>query len=119
MTAVPLRVLEAPPRARFDAHLSRHGGALRAERVTTLQINVGKKCNQACRHCHVDAGPLRTEVMPDAVVDACLAALAGAPECDTLDVTGGAPELHPRFREIVRRPSARARSAAGRSCGTT
>jgi radical SAM/Cys-rich protein len=106
VTAVPLRVLEAPPRARFDAHLARHGGELRAERVTTLQINVGKKCNQACRHCHVDAGPLRTEVMPDAVVDACLAALARAPECDTLDVTGGAPELHPRFREIVRRARA-------------
>jgi radical SAM/Cys-rich protein len=77
VTAVPLRVLETPPPApaSTDACCA-HGGELRAERVTTLQINVGKKCNQACRHCHVDAGPLRTEVMPDAVVDACLAALA-------------------------------------------
>jgi radical SAM/Cys-rich protein len=76
---------------------------LRAERVTTLQINVGRKCNQACRHCHVDASPLRTEMMADEIVDACLDVLARGPEITTLDVTGGAPELHVRFREIVRR----------------
>jgi len=77
-------------------------GALRTTRVEILQINVGKKCNQTCRHCHVDAGPERKEVMPDAVVEACLGLLErGA--IPTLDVTGGAPELHPRFREIVAR----------------
>lgn len=78
-------------------------GELRAGRVTTLQINVTKKCNQACRHCHVDASPARTEVMPDPVVEACLDVLARHPELETLDITGGAPELHPRFREIVGR----------------
>ena len=75
---------------------------LRAASLGILQMNVGKRCNQACRHCHVDAGPDRTEVMPDAVVDACLAFLEGS-DIPCLDVTGGAPELHPRFREIVAR----------------
>lgn len=81
-------------------------GPLQAERVATLQINVGRKCNQACRHCHVDASPQRTEMMSDDVVDACLDVLARFPQLETLDITGGAPELHVRFREMVRRARA-------------
>ena len=73
---------------------------LRAQRPTILQLNVGKRCNQTCRHCHVDAGPDRKEVMTDAVVDAALGLLESA-AIPVLDITGGAPELHPRFREIV------------------
>ena len=68
--------------------------------ITVLQVNVGKKCNQTCKHCHVDAGPDRTEVMPDAVVDQVLSVLEQT-SIPTLDITGGAPELHPRFREMV------------------
>lgn len=66
----------------------------------TLQANLGYRCNQACSHCHVEAGPNRTEVMGDAVVDALMAAFP-TPGVTTLDLTGGAPELHPRFRELV------------------
>ncbi|MFL5538011.1 MAG: radical SAM protein, partial [Longimicrobiaceae bacterium] len=79
---------------------------LRATGIEILQLNVGRKCNQTCRHCHVDAGPDRAEMMPDAVVDRCLEVIesTGIP---TVDVTGGAPELHPRWRELV----ARARAA--------
>jgi radical SAM/Cys-rich protein len=77
-------------------------GGLRRGAVRILQINVGKRCNQTCRHCHVDAGPDRQEVMPDDVVDAALGLLARS-SVETLDITGGAPELHPRFREIVTR----------------
>jgi radical SAM/Cys-rich protein len=73
---------------------------LHATRIEVLQVNVGKKCNQTCRHCHVDAGPDRTEVMPTEIVDACLRVLAES-DIPTLDVTGGAPELHPEFRRIV------------------
>jgi radical SAM/Cys-rich protein len=73
-----------------------------AARPAVLQMNLGKKCNQTCAHCHVDAGPDRKEVMPDDVVDACLDVLARE-KIPTLDVTGGAPELHPRFRSIVGR----------------
>lgn len=76
---------------------------LRADRVSTLQINLGRMCNQACRHCHVDASPARTEVMTDAVADACLDVLERHEQLATLDITAGAPELHPRFREIVER----------------
>ena len=75
-------------------------GPLRAATTQVLQINLGKFCNQTCRHCHVDAGPDRTEIMPDAVVDACLTAMA-APAIGEVDITGGAPELHARFRDLV------------------
>ena len=90
----------AAPVSRFARRLP---GELRAAVPTTLQVNVGKRCNQACHHCHVDASPTRTEVMPDDVFEACLDVLARAPELATLDITGGAPELHPRFRELVAR----------------
>jgi radical SAM/Cys-rich protein len=85
-----------------DALARAHLAPLRAAGVSVLQMNVGKRCNQTCRHCHVDAGPDRTEVMPLDIVDACLRFLetSGIP---TLDITGGAPELHPSFRDIVRR----------------
>lgn len=69
-------------------------------RIETLQINVGRRCNQTCRHCHVDAGPDRTEMMPDAVVDRVLEIIERT-DIPTVDITGGAPELHQRWREIV------------------
>jgi radical SAM/Cys-rich protein len=95
-------VLEALPLARTFAQAVAADGAaaLSAAGLQVLQINVGKRCNQACHHCHVDAGPDRREMMPDDVVDACLALLERS-AIPTLDITGGAPELHPRFREIV------------------
>ena len=93
----------AAPPSRFARRLPAGDGVLRAAVPTTLQVNVGKRCNQACHHCHVDASPTRTEVMPDDVVNASLDVLARTPALDTLDITGGAPELHPRFREMVAR----------------
>jgi radical SAM/Cys-rich protein len=114
-----LRLLGALPwRRSFDEALSSAGHSPLATRgVEVLQINLGKRCNQLCRHCHVDAGPDRVEVMPDAVVDACLALLERE-EIPTLDITGGAPELHPRFREIVRRGRALGRRVMDR-CNLT
>jgi radical SAM/Cys-rich protein len=73
---------------------------LRAE-TTTLQINVGKLCNQACHHCHVDAGPKRTEIMTAEVAGRVMQLLAGSPGITTVDITGGAPELNPNFRWLV------------------
>jgi radical SAM/Cys-rich protein len=78
---------------------------LRPTKLETLQINVGKRCNQTCRHCHVDAGPDRTEMMPRAVLEGCLRFLERS-HLPALDITGGAPELHPDFREIVTRAAA-------------
>ncbi len=78
---------------------------LRPTGIEILQINVGKKCNQTCRHCHVDAGPDRTEMMPDAVVDRVLEVVETT-DIPVLDITGGAPELHKRWREMVIRATA-------------
>ena len=73
---------------------------LRRGRLTTLQVNVGYRCNQSCFHCHVNAGPNRTEAMSADTVDLVLAVLDRR-RIATLDVTGGAPELHPEFRRLV------------------
>jgi radical SAM/Cys-rich protein len=74
--------------------------ALHRGRLTTLQINLGYRCNQSCLHCHVNAGPGRSEMMDDATVELIPRVLA-ARGPSTLDLTGGAPELHPRFRWLV------------------
>jgi radical SAM/Cys-rich protein len=73
--------------------------------LTTLQVNLGYRCNQACRHCHVDAGPTRTESM-DAATVALIAPVLQARRISCLDLTGGAPELHPGFRDLVRQARA-------------
>jgi radical SAM/Cys-rich protein len=102
----------------FPEALARAGRApLCASGIAVLQMNVGKRCNQACRHCHVDAGPDRPEVMTAEVVEACLRFLA-ASGIPTLDITGGAPELHPAFRPIVRRARAMGRRVMDR-CNLT
>jgi radical SAM/Cys-rich protein len=74
--------------------------ALRRKPLETLQVNVGYRCNQSCVHCHVNAGPQRTEMMPPEVIEEVVAFL---PQVETLDITGGAPELHPQFRSLVSR----------------
>ena len=74
--------------------------ALRRQKLTTLQVNLGYKCNQSCVHCHVDAGPNRTEMMAAGLTEMIGQALH-ARSIDTLDLTGGAPELHDSFRKIV------------------
>jgi radical SAM/Cys-rich protein len=87
----------------FDEALAGAGlHPLRATVIEVLQVNLGRKCNQTCRHCHVDAGPDRTEVMSRPVLEACLAFLERH-RIPRFDITGGAPELHPDFRELVER----------------
>ena len=75
--------------------------ALRRTQLDTLQVNLGYKCNQSCLHCHVNAGPNRTEMM-DAETLALIPQVLAARGLRTLDLTGGAPELHEGFRELVR-----------------
>jgi radical SAM/Cys-rich protein len=74
--------------------------AIRRARLQTLQVNLGYRCNQQCLHCHVAAGPNRTEVMTADIVDLVVENLHALP-FDTLDLTGGAPELNPEFRRLV------------------
>jgi radical SAM/Cys-rich protein len=84
--------------ADFDTVAATHGvGPLHATGVTTLQINFGKLCNQSCRHCHVDAGPARREMIGRVILEGCRRILATS-GISTVDMTGGAPELNPHFR---------------------
>ena len=75
--------------------------AIRRHALETLQVNLGYRCNQSCVHCHVNAGPRRTEEMDEANIDAVIDFLAASPGVTTLDLTGGAPELNRHFRRLV------------------
>eukprot|EP00241_Pyramimonas_parkeae_P006396 CAMPEP_0114251346 /NCGR_PEP_ID=MMETSP0058-20121206/15220_1 /TAXON_ID=36894 /ORGANISM="Pyramimonas parkeae, CCMP726" /LENGTH=416 /DNA_ID=CAMNT_0001365139 /DNA_START=105 /DNA_END=1355 /DNA_ORIENTATION=+ len=68
---------------------------------TILQVNIGLYCNQACAHCHVESSPLRTEAMTRDIIDQVLKLIRTSPSVKTLDITGGAPEMHPDFRYLV------------------
>jgi radical SAM/Cys-rich protein len=74
---------------------------LRRGAIDTLQVNLGYRCNQSCLHCHVNAGPNRTEEMSGELIDTVLAFLAASPAIKTLDLTGGAPEMNVHFRRLV------------------
>ena len=93
---------EAEPGITFSERLAREGIDLHRTALDILQVNVGKFCNQACHHCHVDASPTRTEIMTRATIDGILTFLA-ASDIQTVDLTGGAPELIPEFRYFVDR----------------
>jgi radical SAM/Cys-rich protein len=85
----------------FEEKLKTGRLELRSGTVDTLQVNVGRLCNQACKHCHVDASPKRTEIMPREIIEKCLDVLREF-KIPTLDITGGAPELNPSFRYFVK-----------------
>lgn len=73
---------------------------IRRQRVSTLQVNLGYRCNQQCLHCHVAAGPSRSEVMDSDTIDLVIATMRKI-QVETLDLTGGAPELNAHFRRLV------------------
>ena len=75
--------------------------AIRRRAIETLQVNLGYKCNQRCLHCHVNAGPTRTEMMSDEMID-LIPEILTRHNIRQLDLTGGAPEIHHRFRDVVR-----------------
>jgi radical SAM/Cys-rich protein len=85
----------------FEEKLAEHDLELRSQSVETLQVNVGKLCNQACKHCHVDASPSRTEIMTADTVELIIDAIRRF-RFPIVDITGGAPELNPSFRHLVR-----------------
>lgn len=86
--------------ATFSLRISEDIPLLDRTALSTLQINVGKYCNQTCEHCHVGAGPHRTEIMAAKTAGRILDWLA-ASEVESVDITGGAPELNPEFRRLV------------------
>jgi radical SAM/Cys-rich protein len=105
---------ETPACAPFDERLQQTGLApLCATGVTVFQVNVGKLCNQTCRHCHVDAGPDREEHMTRETAELCLQVFART-DIPTIDITGGAPELNPNFRWLVEQAKALGRHVMDR-----
>ena len=91
----------------FEERLSETGlSPLQPTKISVFQVNVGKMCNQVCHHCHVDAGPDRKEIMTKETMQLCLQAIDNS-EVDTVDLTGGAPEMNPHFRWFVEELSKR------------
>ncbi len=101
-----LRILEQPLSngvvlPEFDQKLAEIGlSPFKPTKIGIFQMNLGKLCNQTCKHCHVDAGPDRTEVMDRQTMQDCLDALDRS-DIPTVDITGGAPEINPDFRWLV------------------
>ncbi len=85
----------------FETQLRKAGIELPPLALDTLQVNITRLCNQQCRHCHVDASPARTEMMSDEGIARCLEILERHAQIARLDITGGAPELHPGFAGFV------------------
>ena len=101
-------VRDAVNRWDFAHHIEAAGVAsFRAAHIHTLQINVGKLCNQACHHCHVEAGPKRTEQMTAATAEKLIRLIQASDDLDVVDITGGAPELNPQFGLWLRLPALR------------
>lgn len=91
---------QVAPLEPFKQKLARYGLDLTRSECTTLQVNVGLLCNQSCKHCHLDAGPSRMEIMSEKTVDDVID-LAGRFHFATIDITGGAPEMNPHIEKLV------------------
>ncbi len=86
----------------FEDTLLRERARIRRRAVRVLQVNIGKKCDLACHHCHVEAGPKNPDNMTGETVDRIMELLADSPDTEILDITGGAPELNPHFRRLAK-----------------
>lgn len=85
----------------FNQKLKEHKLNIKRKQVEILQLNIGRKCNLACTHCHVEAGPQRTENMDSQTVNEIIRLINNSPNVHTVDFTGGAPELNPHFKDLV------------------
>lgn len=97
----PMEKIEANERPKFEQVLKTHGLNIERNKVRVLQVNMGKLCNQVCKHCHADAGPGRKEIMNRNTLDRILDLLEKSSQIRTVDLTGGAPEMNPNFRYFV------------------
>ena len=85
----------------FESAIRQEGLQLNRLSTKTLQVNIGRVCNQACHHCHVESSPLRKENMNAETVDRVIHLLENSPSIQTVDITGGAPEMNPGFQRLV------------------
>jgi radical SAM/Cys-rich protein len=97
---LPANLYQVPALEPFGHNLDRRGLTLERTACTTLQINVGLLCNQTCKHCHLDAGPARQEVMTEKTVNEVIN-LASRYQFQTIDITGGAPEMNPHIQTLI------------------
>ena len=97
---LPANLYQIPALEPFGHNLARRGLTLERTACTTLQINVGLLCNQTCKHCHLDAGPARQEVMAEKTVNEVIE-LASRFQFETIDITGGAPEMNPHIQTLI------------------
>ncbi|MDX1776107.1 MAG: radical SAM protein, partial [Desulfobulbales bacterium] len=93
-------LFQIPALETFNNNLTSRGKDLTRVGCDTLQINVGLLCNQSCKHCHLDAGPLRSEIMSEKTVDEVIG-LAGRFSFKSIDITGGAPEMNPHILKLI------------------
>ncbi|MBC7476445.1 MAG: arsenosugar biosynthesis radical SAM protein ArsS [Candidatus Sericytochromatia bacterium] len=96
-----IKEIEVTNKYDFERTISKFDLSVKPISIETLQINITKLCNQACHHCHVNASPIRTEMMSRKIIDKCLQILRENKSIKMLDITGGAPELHPDFDYVV------------------
>ena len=102
MRTVATKPLTVHGRNEFDEQVEETtGSSLHARSIDTIQVNIGLTCDLACRHCHVDSSPIRTEQMDWETLVLVLSAAERA-EARTIDITGGAPEMNPHFRRFIR-----------------
>lgn len=112
-------LLPLPPELpSFYEKLRESNQRIRRESVKVLQINIGKKCDLACHHCHVEAGPKRTENMTEETVERVLELLDADNRVEIVDITGGAPELNPHFRRLASEAARRGKTVYDR-CNLT
>lgn len=117
-TEKQLKLLQEAKLTRFEENLKKSNlFPLTAIDLDVFQINVGKMCNQVCKHCHVDAGPDRKEIMTRETMQLCLDAIDKT-TCSTVDLTGGAPEMNPDFRWFVEQLTAKGKKVLVR-CNLT
>lgn len=85
----------------FDLYLKEKGLKIKRDNLQIFQMNITRYCNQACKHCHVESSPKRKEFMNEETFNQCIRILENSPSITSIDITGGAPELHPLFRSFV------------------
>ncbi len=103
---IALEEITDSPAGDFSRLLEQYALQLEPAKLDTLQVNLTRLCNQACKHCHVDASPARTEMLGEENVQRLIEILGKHPQIRTLDLTGGAPELHPQFEWLVQQATA-------------
>ncbi|PSP16660.1 MAG: DUF3641 domain-containing protein [Cyanobacteria bacterium QS_8_64_29] len=108
-------MVQTPVRAGITPFRDKIGGSLSKHPIRVLQINLGKRCNLACTHCHVEAGPNRTEELSPEVRDRLIALIERFPQIETVDLTGGTPEMNLGFRPLVEAARAQNKQAIVRS----